>query len=133
MAGNVYIADTGDNEIRVVNMQSSAITVYGVTVKPGNIARVAGNGTPCSSSTSACGDNGKGTNAMLNSPMGVAVDHLGNMFIADSGDRRIRAMIPSGNIYAYAGNGNPCFSGSLLWRWRAFAERAAQQSVADLH
>ena len=111
VAGNVYIADTGDNEIRVVNMQSSSITVYGVTVKSGNIARVAGNGTSCSSSTSACGDNGKGTNAMLNGPMGVAVDRLGNMFIADSGDRRIRAMIPSGNIYAYAGNGNPCFGG----------------------
>jgi trimeric autotransporter adhesin len=112
VAGNVYIADTGDNEIRVVNMQSSTITVYGVTVKPGNIARVAGNGKQCSSGTSACGDNLKGTNAMLNGPNGVAVDRLGNMFIADSGDRRIRAMIPSGNIYAYAGNGNPCSGGA---------------------
>jgi sugar lactone lactonase YvrE len=111
-AGNVYIADTGDNEIRVVNMQSSSITVFGVTVAAGNIARVAGNGVACPNSTSACGDNGKGTSAMLNGPMGVAIDHLGNMFIADSGDRRIRGMLPSGGIGAYAGNGNPCYGGA---------------------
>lgn len=111
-AGNVYIADTGDNEIRVVNMQASSITVFGVTVMPGYIARVAGNGTACPSSTSSCGDNGKGTSAMLSSPMGVAIDHLGNMFIADSGDRRIRGMLPTGYIGAYAGSGSPCFSGT---------------------
>ncbi|HLW86839.1 MAG TPA: hypothetical protein VKR57_00020 [Terriglobales bacterium] len=140
--GNVYIADTGDNEIRVVNMQSSAITVFGVTVQPGNIGRIAGNGTACSSSTSACGDNGKGTQAMLNSPMGVAIDRLGNMFIADSGDRRIRAMIPSGTIVAYAGSGSPCFSGTcgdggaslsaqLTNPWQIYVDGSDNLYIAD--
>ena len=142
VAGNVYIADTGDNEIRVVNMQSSSITVYGVTVKPGYIARVAGNGKPCPSSTTACGDNGKGTNAMLNGPMAIAIDHLGNMFISDSGDRRVRAMIPGGSIYAYAGNGNPCFSGScgdagpslsaqLTNPWQLYVDGSDNLYIAD--
>ena len=142
VAGNVYIADTGDNEIRVVNTQSSAITVYGVTVQPGNIGRVAGNGTSCAASTSPCGDNGKGTVAMLSSPMGIAIDHLGNMFIADSGDRRIRVMIPSGTIVAYAGNGNPCFSGScgdagpslsaqLTNPWQIYVDASDNLYIAD--
>jgi sugar lactone lactonase YvrE len=140
--GNVYLADTGDNEIRVVNMQSSAITVYGVTVQPGNIARIAGNGTACPTSTSACGDNGKGTAAMLNSPMSLAIDHLGNMFIADSGDRRIRVMIPAGTIVAYAGNGNPCFSGTcgdggaslsaqLTNPWQIYVDASDNLYIAD--
>jgi len=44
-AGNVYIGDSSNNRIRVVNTGSSAITVAGVTIQPGNIATVAGNGT----------------------------------------------------------------------------------------
>jgi sugar lactone lactonase YvrE len=110
-AGNVYIADTGDNQIRVVNMQTSSITVYGVTVGAGNIATVVGTGTPCSSPTSPCGDNGKATSAMLNRPQSVSIDHLGNMFIADTGDHRIRGVVPSGFIGAYAGNGTTCNGG----------------------
>jgi len=109
--GNVYIADTGSNEIRVVNMQLSAITVYGVKVNPGDIARVAGNGIMCTNPAAGqCGDGKKGTSASLNGPQGVAIDKLGNMFIADSGDHRVRAMIPSGTIVAYAGTGTPCTS-----------------------
>ncbi|HLW87389.1 MAG TPA: choice-of-anchor D domain-containing protein [Terriglobales bacterium] len=110
-AGNIYIADTGDNRIRAVNTQSAAIVIAGVTINPGKIQTVAGNGTPCSSSTSSCGDGGKAVAAELNSPNGVTVDHLGNIFIADSGDRRIRVVTPKGYIATYAGTGNACNPG----------------------
>jgi len=109
-AGNVYIADTQDNRVRVVNLQTTAITVAGVRINPGAINTIAGNGTPCANGTSACGDGGSAKAANLNNPQGVAVDGAGNIYIADSGDRRIRVVSKQGVISAYAGNGRGCFS-----------------------
>jgi sugar lactone lactonase YvrE len=110
-AGNLYIADTGDNKVRVVNTTASAITIAGATIQPGNIATVAGNGQTCASPTAKCGDGGLARLAQLNSPQGIAVDHMGNIFIADSGDRRIRGVISNGGIGPYAGTGSACFGG----------------------
>ena len=56
--GNVYIADTQDNRVRVVNMQSVAITIAGVRIGPGAINTIAGTGNACASGTNACGDGG---------------------------------------------------------------------------
>ena len=109
-AGNVYIADTGDNRIRVVNMGKTTTTIAGVSIAAGDIETVAGNGSACANSLAGnCGDGGAATSAQLNSPQGVALDSLGNIYIADSGDRRIRVVSTSGTITAYAGTGNPCF------------------------
>ncbi len=108
--GNVYIADTVDNRVRVVNLQSTAITVAGVHINPGAINTIAGNGTPCANSTTACGDGGSAKAANLNNPQGVAVDGAGNIYIADSGDRRIRVVSKQGIITTYAGNGRGCFT-----------------------
>ena len=110
--GNIYFADTGINRIRVVNMQSSNIVVAGVTIKPGAIATVAGNGNVCPSPTNACGDGGKAKIAQLNSPQGIAVDTAGNIYIADSGDRRVRAVNTKGYIGPWAGTGAACFGGA---------------------
>ena len=44
-SGNLYIADTANSVIRVVNMGTQLLTVAGVTIGPGNIQTVAGNGT----------------------------------------------------------------------------------------
>jgi sugar lactone lactonase YvrE len=107
-AGIVYIADTGDNRIRAINTQSSDITIYGVLIHSKDIATIVGTGVPCASSTSPCGDNKKALQANLNGPNGIAIDHLGNIFIADSGDHRIRVVTPAGFIAAYAGNGVAC-------------------------
>ena len=63
-AGNLYIADTGNNRIRKVSN--------------GVITTVAGNGTHGFS-----GDNGPATSAQLDDPDGVAVDSAGNLYIAD--------------------------------------------------
>jgi sugar lactone lactonase YvrE len=109
-AGNVYIADTVDNRVRVVNLQSTAITVAGVHINPGAINTIAGNGTPCAGGTNACGDGGSAKAANLNNPQGVAVDAAGNVYIADSGDRRIRVVSKQGVITTYAGNGRGCFT-----------------------
>jgi hypothetical protein len=72
-AGNIYIADYGNNRIRKV------------TASTGIITTVAGNGT-----SGYSGDGGLATSAELNGPNGVAVDAASNIYIADAGNSRIR-------------------------------------------
>lgn len=92
--GNVYVADTGDNEIRKISAS-------------GTISRVAGTGSPCSKPP-ACGDGGQATAATLTNPTGLALDGAGNLYIADSGDQEIRRVSPSGVITRLAGSGKRC-------------------------
>jgi len=111
--GNAYIADSFDNRVRVVNTQSSSITVFGVTVAAGNIATVAGSvnvsSNQCTNPTSACGDGGVATSALLYFPEGVGFDTAGNLYIADTRDNRIRIVNPTtGVITAFAGSGAIC-------------------------
>lgn len=97
-SGNYYIADTINNVIRVVNTQTTVITVAGVQVQPGDIATVAGNGQAGFS-----GDNGPATTAELDDPFAVAVDGSGDIFISDIGSDVIRMVSSSGTITTFAG------------------------------
>ena len=86
--GNLYIADTNNNEIRKVDAQSGVISVY------------AGGGA----NPSALGDGGPATVAGLNAPQGLAFDSADNLYIADVGHARIRMVASStGNITTVAG------------------------------
>ena len=85
-AGDLYIADTADNAIRLVNAGS------------GLISTVAGNGFPGYS-----GDTSLAANAMVNHPEDVAVDSAGNVYIADTGNALIRKITTDGNINYLAG------------------------------
>ena len=67
---------------------------------------VAGNGIPGLS-----GDGGPATSAALSAPYGVVGDAVGNLYIADSGNHRIRKVSASGTIATVAGIGQPDFSG----------------------
>ncbi len=113
-AGNLLIADTGNNRIRVV--AASAGTFYGKTMTAGNIYTIAGGGT------GGLGDRGPATSAVLSSPLAMAADAAGNVLIADSGHRRVRVVAAStgmfygkpmtaGNIYTLAGTGKIGTSG----------------------
>ena len=90
-AGNSYIADSGNSRVRKVSN--------------GVITTVAGNGAQ-----GFGGDNGAATSAQLNEPYGVAVDSSGNLYIADSGNSRIR-MVANGVITTVAGSGTQGFGG----------------------
>ena len=93
--GNIYIGDLGNNRIRKV------------TVSTGDISTVAGDGTAGYS-----GDGGPATKAELSSPEGVAVDHAGNIYIADHTNSRIRKVtLSTGIITTVAGNGTTGYSG----------------------
>ncbi len=91
--GSVYIADYGNHKIRKVSTG-------------GIMTTVAGTGTAGYS-----GDGGQGTSAQLSSPAGVAVDPVGNVYIADSGNNRVRKLDTTGVITTVAGTGAPGYSG----------------------
>jgi len=100
-AGNLYFADTDNNRIRVVNMQATGnITVQGVSISAGNIATVAGNGT-----SGYSGDGGPATSAKINTPNGLAVDTLGNLYFTDPSDAVVRMVNSAGTIGRVAGGG----------------------------
>jgi sugar lactone lactonase YvrE len=84
-AGNLYIADTESQRVRRV-------------APGGGITVVAGSGVPGFS-----GDGGQATAAQLQDPNGVAVDGAGNVYIADTGNHRIRLVTPAGVISTVAG------------------------------
>src|ERR1700752_4825562 len=69
------------------------------------IQTVAGNGTPGFS-----GDNGTAATASLSEPFGVAVDTVGNLYVADTSNHRVRKVDASGTITTVAGNGTESFS-----------------------
>jgi sugar lactone lactonase YvrE len=78
-----------------------------VVAATGKIETVAGNGT-----TGFSGDGGPATSATLGVPGGVSVDSSGNIFIADTGNKRIRKVAAAtGNIQTVAGNGTFGYSG----------------------
>jgi uncharacterized protein (TIGR03437 family) len=86
-AGNLFVADIGNNRVRRI-------------APDGIITTVAGNG-----SVGFSGDGGPATDAALNAPYDVAVDTSGDLFIADAYNFRIREVSSSGIITTVAGNG----------------------------
>jgi len=97
-AGNVYIGDTYNNRIRMVNTS-------------GIITTIAGNGYGTWSSGGYSGDGGPATAAELGSPCGIAIDEIGNIFFADWVNNCIRKINTSGIISTYAGVGYRSYSG----------------------
>jgi trimeric autotransporter adhesin len=94
-SGNIYIADTFNNRIRMVTESAGIITT------------VSGNGT-----VGFSGDWGLATSATLYYPLDIAIDASGNIYIADSDNNRIRMVTKStGIITTVSGNGTVGFSG----------------------
>jgi uncharacterized repeat protein (TIGR01451 family) len=94
-AGNLYIADVQSNCIRKVTAATGIITTIA--------------GTTASGYT---GDGSAATTATLNAPLGVTVDRLGNVYIADNGNNVIRKIdAVTGIISTVAGTGIAGYSG----------------------
>jgi len=125
-AFNVYIADAFDNRIRAINVGTTTTTLFGVSIQPGNIATIAGNGTPCSSQTGTCGDGGPALGPTLDYPESLAFDSSGNLYIADTHDNKIRMITPAGVISTVAGNGATCNATSTCGD-------GGQATAANLH
>ncbi len=88
-AGHLYIADSYNSRVRVVNLHTGVITA------------VVGNGKQGDS-----GDGGPATHAQLNEPDSLALDHAGHLYIADSKNERVRVVdLHTGLITTFVGNG----------------------------
>ena len=84
-SGNIYVADTGNHSIRKIDTG-------------GNVTTIAGDGT-------SGFVNGNGANARFNSPRGVALDNLGRIFVADTGNHAVRRIDTNGAVTTVAGDG----------------------------
>ena len=92
--GNLYIAETGNHDIRKID-------------PTGNLTTIAGNGTQGYS-----GDSGPATAAELDSPQGLALDTNQNLYLADTHNHRIRRIdATTGLITTIAGTGTAGYSG----------------------
>jgi sugar lactone lactonase YvrE len=110
-AGNMYIADSAHNKIRMVCGASATITIAGTTCGgAGIISTVAGTEIPAYT-----GDGGAASAATLDIPGGVAIDGAGNLYIADTDNNVIRKITAStGIITTVVGNGTAGFGGDHL-------------------
>ena len=87
-SGNVYVADTSNNRVRVVAQAD------------GTIATVAGTGWWGDS-----GDGGPAVNAWLRAPSALALDEAGNLYIAETYSHKVRRVAVDGQIMTIAGTG----------------------------
>jgi sugar lactone lactonase YvrE len=103
--GELYISDTWNNVVRLVEAT-------------GKIRTIAGTGAE-----GFGGDGGPATQAKLLFPRGLALDSHGNLYIADTQNNRIRLLTPEGTISTFAGtgqrgyggDGGPAINATLNW------------------
>jgi hypothetical protein len=83
-AGNVYVADSGNNSISQVTSAGTVTTLAG---RPGTFGSA----------------NGPGSTARFNQPSGVALDGAGNIYVGDTLNHTIRKVTPAGVVTTLAG------------------------------
>lgn len=111
--GNLYVCDTGNHRV--------------VRITPAGIASTfAGNGTP-----GFAGDGGRAVTAQLNAPLAVAVGDANEVYIADSGNHRVRKITRDGVITTVAGDGISGVSGGRLAGPCGLAYAAGALFVSD--
>ena len=142
-AGNLVIADTGNNAIRVIAAGTG--TFYGQPMTTGDIYTIAGTGT-----AGYTGDGNPAARAELNAPQGLTVDGSGNVVIADTGNYRVRVVaagtgtfygkqMTAGDIYTVAGgnntgligDGGPATATRLSLPYGATVDAAGNLVIAD--
>jgi NHL repeat len=121
--GDLYIADAGNNRVRKVDAATGTITTVAGSQD------VYGYG----------GDGGPAIRARLSLPSGIAVDRGGDLYVADTGNNRVRKVTRDGIITTVAGSGSPGLageggpaSGAELFGPRGLAfDRAGDLYIAD--
>jgi len=108
--GNLYIADTYADMIRMVDTNGIIHTLVGAHNHGGGFS----------------GDGGIDTNAIINQPYGIIIDSIGNVYFVDEGNARIRKIDTFGNITTIAGTGLATYNGDNM------AATAANIGPADL-
>lgn len=105
-AGNVYVADTVNDEIRIVSPD-------------GTIQRFAGQGSSATGLPIGGGNPNLALNATLNNPTGLEFDSAGNLYFAEPPANLVMRITPDGHIGTWAGTGIAGGSGDGGWAWAA--------------
>lgn len=100
---NVYVSDTYNHRICKLERPPSPGAPWTVTSLAG----------PATQGNDGF-NNGSGSVALFKEPYGLTLDGLGNVYVADSGNHRIRKITPSGVVSTYAGSGTPGFVNNSL-------------------
>jgi uncharacterized protein (TIGR03437 family) len=125
--GNLYLADSTNNEIRKIVLATGTISLFA-----GSPTAVAG----------FSGDGGLATDALLDNPTGVGVDSVGNVYICDTFNDVVRVVTPDGNIHTiggstaapnpgYTGDGGPALSAQFDEPYSITIDSAGNLYVAD--
>lgn len=93
--GNIFFSDTVNHRVRRVDARTGEIDTVVGTGKRG-----------------FDNDGGNAEMAALNGPTGLVFDSLGNLYIADTGNQRIRMFTPKGYLYTIAGDGRKGYNGN---------------------
>lgn len=112
-AGNLFIADSGNNRVREVSSD-------------GTITTAAGNGL-----SRFAGDGGLATAASLNNPLAVSSDQMGNFYIADFNNAVVRKVTRDGYISSLAYGGGPYFLAPPRAPWGLAADRSGNVFISD--
>ncbi len=83
-AGNIYVADGGNNTIRKIDINGVVTTVAGIAKQTGST-------------------DGTGAAARFNGAAALAIDAAGNLFVSDSSNHTIRKITPAGVVTTFAG------------------------------
>jgi trimeric autotransporter adhesin len=126
-SGNLYIAESS--------------VVAKLNLATGMISTVAGDSTQSNENLKDIGDGGPATQASFGNAVGVALDASGNIFIADSGNNRVRKITVStgiittvaGTTQGYSGDGGPAAAAQLHAPTGLFFDASGDQYIADTY
>jgi hypothetical protein len=109
-SGNVYVLDNYAYTVRAIYAGGTIPSLLNTVndLQNGSIYTIAGLNTqftPCSAAN--CGDGGNAANILFNSPLYLAVDAGGNVYIDDALDHAVRKVDASGNVSTIAGIADP--------------------------
>lgn len=109
----LYIVEWPPSRVRRVDLTTGQISTYAGFAGSGGFA----------------GDGGPATSALLKNPSGVATNAAGDVFVADTGNNRIRKVTPAGIISTYAGTGTAGYNGDNQLATQAHLNRPEKIAV----